>query len=606
MWQRFLRSAARLAQPTFGHRSIWTASCAVTASAAAAYTYPRLNSSEGQKNLLFSLNSVSTPAASSNCEALPSADGSENTSSKVAGSPSFFSSEQESASTFHKRRLTLPAPPEKVGEKDEVTRSVVTTTDVDSEKEILDFYEKEKSKFHLQEETQGLPKSAQEEMRVMHAIEIEDILPATLRRMKTKQVDQHLLDNDIRFLHRPLQDGLYDLSLEKKVGAFSCHGIEPRVFVVHDWKTIFTHMSERTLVTILKKKINQDRGHFTFSYGNCPKTALFAAYDGHGPRGELISQYAMHAVQNRLHKHPDYKTNLQKAFHDTFLQVDKDLRERGGLYPMGSGSTACVILLRDRHLYVANLGDSRAVLARKKKPSTKSTVANDSASTSTTDRTSSSCLEAVAITKDQTASCPTEKERVLQSGGYVSMPGQFGTKSRIWLDPAFTKVGLSMTRSFGDIEVKETGVIAEPVVTERVLTDEDEFIIVATDGVWEFIDSQEAVRIVESYFAEGHSASEACLGLIQAAIKKWREVEGDYRDDITAVVVRVSDLWNEQGSDQSRDADEERRPTPGSDGDKVLENGAKEDGSNDKHHSVGRLSLGSMYRSITNFVFPTI
>lgn len=71
-----------------------------------------------------------------------------------------------------------------------------------------------------------------------------------------------------------------------------------------------------------------------------------------------------------------------------------------------------------------------------------------------------------------------------------------------------------------------------------------QFFILATDGVWEFISSAEAVEIVDKCFQDGMGASDACKELIRAATEKWKEYEGDYRDDITAMVVRLDGIWD--------------------------------------------------------------
>ena len=121
--------------------------------------------------------------------------------------------------------------------------------------------------------------------------------------------------------------------------------------------------------------------------------------------------------------------------------------------------------------------------------------------------------------------------------------------ARVWLDPNMTQIGLAMARSIGDHAVKGVGVIAEPVVSVHTIDEElDEFVIIATDGVWEFISSEDAVDIVGRclYGTDGEKqdASEACEALIKAATAKWHEFEGDYRDDITAMVIRLKDLWS--------------------------------------------------------------
>ena len=59
--------------------------------------------------------------------------------------------------------------------------------------------------------------------------------------------------------------------------------------------------------------------------------------------------------------------------------------------------------------------------------------------------------------------------------------------------------------------------------------DHDSFVIVASDGVWEFITSQEACDLVAQY----ESATDACTALVQEAAACWKRFEGSYRDDIT-------------------------------------------------------------------------
>merc|ERR1712216_1005662 len=95
-------------------------------------------------------------------------------------------------------------------------------------------------------------------------------------------------------------------------------------------------------------------------------------------------------------------------------------------------------------------------------------------------------------------------------------------------------------------------------VTSHEVAPGDDFLILASDGVWEFIESQEAVDIVQQALSEnGGSVSGACERLISAAMLLWQEYEGDYRDDITAVVFKIPNLWGEgvrQGPDAPRNS----------------------------------------------------
>ena len=187
---------------------------------------------------------------------------------------------------------------------------------------------------------------------------------------------------------------------------------------------------------------------------------------------------------------------------------------------MYSGTTAVAVLIRGQKLYIANCGDSRAVIGK---------------------RNVNGEIVALNLSEDQNPNHPVEQARIEAAGGFVSPPPEPGLSARVWLDADFTQIGLAMARSIGDHAVSPVGVIAEPVVTTYELSDSDQFMVAASDGVWEFIDSDEAVSIVTRYLPSG--ADKACEVLIETAAQRWREYEGDYRDDITAVVVKVQELW---------------------------------------------------------------
>ena len=305
------------------------------------------------------------------------------------------------------------------------------------------------------------------------------------------------------------------------VGTYSCHGIEP---VYESDELHFTNDGENTLTATAK--INQDRGGIAFPYANCPKTAVFAAYDGHGEGGEFVAQFALHEIPNRLEQHEDFKKgNIEQAFKDVFISVNADLELEQDIEPLYSGCTACVALVRGNEIHFANAGDSRAVMAC-------AIVENGGVE-----------YRALDLTLDQNPDSPGEKERIEAAGGFVSPPPEVGLSARVWLDPGFSQIGLAMGRSLGDYAVKTVGVIAEPVVSRHELQPNDEFMIIATDGVWEFLSSQDAVDIVAKGLQNGDGSSMACQHLIEAAAAKWHEREGDYRDDITALVIQMKELW---------------------------------------------------------------
>ena len=102
----------------------------------------------------------------------------------------------------------------------------------------------------------------------------------------------------------------------------------------------------------------------------------------------------------------------------------------------------------------------------------------------------------------------------------------------------------------------QVGVVPTPDVRTHMLEPRDQFVILASDGVWEFIESDEAVQIVGGIYAKGWSAEAACKHLIARAAVAWMEEEGNHRDDITCIVVYLScrdemlgEHWHDYGID---------------------------------------------------------
>lgn len=96
-------------------------------------------------------------------------------------------------------------------------------------------------------------------------------------------------------------------------------------------------------------------------------------------------------------------------------------------------------------------------------------------------------------------------------------------------------------------EIKEGTAVPQVTITVPL------FIVIASDGVWEFIDSKAACTLVHRFLEPKNKldATMAVTKLIETAAAKWRQEEGDYRDDITAIVLMLDKLF----PDDSRAAD---------------------------------------------------
>ena len=104
---------------------------------------------------------------------------------------------------------------------------------------------------------------------------------------------------------------------------------------------------------------------------------------------------------------------------------------------------------------------------------------------------------------------------------------------RVWLRHCWVP-GLAMSRALGDRVAKSVGVTGAPEHTRVTLSRADRFMVLASDGVWEFISSAEAVGLVAAAESEEH----ACRLLVEEAHARWMAEEAGVVDDITAVVVR--------------------------------------------------------------------
>ena len=94
-----------------------------------------------------------------------------------------------------------------------------------------------------------------------------------------------------------------------------------------------------------------------------------------------------------------------------------------------------------------------------------------------------------------------------------------------------------MTRSMGDSCGAEVGVSWVPEVSEfKVDPRSDRFIVIGSDGIWEFMSNDEAGRIVAPFAAQ-KKAEGAGEKLVKEAFMKWRERSETQIDDITAVVL---------------------------------------------------------------------
>jgi len=269
-------------------------------------------------------------------------------------------------------------------------------------------------------------------------------------------------------------------------------------------------------------KVNQDFGSCTYPFRGSTDKAFFLVCDGHGRNGTVASQTTANAINDYLENAPEDSESTLGVPELLSVGCESawDTLECGGPGPTrtrqdfnASGTTMISVLVSkaDGKCWSANVGDSRAVIGR----------ADGSAA---------------PLSRDHKVTDPDERDRIIACGGQLS--DDPAEAHRVMCFKYGMKYALGMSRSIGDFLFESAGVSHLPEIGEFDLQAEDKWLILASDGIWEFISDEEAVEIVCAHA----DATMACRSLIARAKELWREVEGDYRDDITASVVDLQGM----------------------------------------------------------------
>ena len=159
----------------------------------------------------------------------------------------------------------------------------------------------------------------------------------------------------------------------------------------------------------------------------------------------------------------------------------------------------------------------------------------------------------IPLSDDHKPDRPDEKKRIQESGGQVGcrqiVVGHSATgpvmlpmgPARVWYSNRGDTMGLAMSRSLGDAIVHTVGVSSEPEVRVHEAEDDDEFLIMGTDGVWDVIDNAQAVEIVQNHIARQGAGwvPEECASLIaRSARRRWANLSSMI-DDITCLVIKL-------------------------------------------------------------------
>jgi protein phosphatase 1L len=211
-----------------------------------------------------------------------------------------------------------------------------------------------------------------------------------------------------------------------------------------------------------------------------------AIFDGHG--GPNASSFVRDNLFGALLNHANFRSHPFKAMLDAYQETDQAYLKQDAIAHNDDGCTATTAVLIGRRLVTGHVGDSRAVIGEGG--------------------------TATPLTNDHKPNRPDERSRIEKVGGTVVHAGTW-------------RVGgvLAVSRSFGNRQLKQW-VVSHPEIREDLMHSTTSCVILASDGIWDVVDNQEAIDIVAQY----EDAESAAKALATFAYEK-----GSY-DNISCVI----------------------------------------------------------------------
>lgn len=251
--------------------------------------------------------------------------------------------------------------------------------------------------------------------------------------------------------------------------------------------------------------------------------SLFGVFDGHGgdKASETLKELIIPTIETHIHREKLRISNsetrvdaLKQVLHNSFVEVDTLF---SSLFPnKRDGSTALVALVHNPNpntstntsnnaqsaiLAVANAGDCRALLY-------------------------SEGNKTLDLSRDHKPNRHDEKARIEELGGAVLRDGKYG----VWR----VQGSLAVSRSIGDFPLKRF-VIPDPEISITFLSPSDIFFLMASDGVWDVMDSTECAQYVALQLnATNHDPEELATEVVKMALSKGST------DNATCIVVKLA------------------------------------------------------------------
>ena len=277
-------------------------------------------------------------------------------------------------------------------------------------------------------------------------------------------------------------------------------------------------------------KVNQDTYLFIQGINGIKDFDIFGVLDGHGSEGHFVSQIVSKYIQLEFQKikiidkikdiniiYEKLSSNDFSIIKDIFINADNFLRDQE-IESRSSGTTCVLVIHIGNHIICANVGDSRAILIY--------------------DKNKDHNYKVFPLSIDSKPELKEEKERIKKMGGKVKrIKNQYGKEMgpyRVWAKNK-DYPGLAMSRAIGDFNAKNIGIIPDPQIIETDFGININYIVICSDGVWEFLNNDDVMLLGNKYYEENNPRG-LCKEIVDYSKKCWQK-EDAVIDDITILTV---------------------------------------------------------------------
>ena len=284
------------------------------------------------------------------------------------------------------------------------------------------------------------------------------------------------------------------------------------------------------------KKINQDKILVLKNILKINNFSIFSVFDGHGPDGHLISNLCseiiektftdstnfyiprnsnnfdhLNSLKNYINSNDIYhklKCNNFSFIKNTIKNLQNSIENSENDF-LFSGTTLCQLILFENKLISINIGDSKAILIKNQN-------------------------EIINLTTEHKPNIFSEKIRIEQNGGEIKRLNS-QTPFRVYVKGQ-SYPGIAMSRSLGDKISKKIGVCNEPEIKEFEIDENCKGIVLASDGVWEFVQNEIVCEMFFEFYTLQNGEKLFVDKLYNFAKKQFLKREISV-DDISIVVV---------------------------------------------------------------------